>query len=224
MPLATQNYPSRGQTSVQELYQTEIGKLFLKRVSERNHEECQIDVSSGTLAEREFWAYCLAKQIGLFVPQVWFLDTFTTVQTWLDYPDGHIYKTSTGIMDLEARNIFDCVLFDWVTGQVDRHDANYLYDLKGCNVIPVDSAHSFLKYEGSMPDYLHLYEIKYTDKLNRKIKSNVFDKLFGLSEKKLKETVPLRNDHEWNALVDRVKKAESAPSIENLINLYRSKK
>ncbi|MBU4484402.1 hypothetical protein KKA47_03165, partial [bacterium] len=216
LPLATQNYPSRGQTTVQELYQTTIGKLFLKKVSERNHKECQIDVPSGTLAEREFWAYCLARNVGLFVPEIWLLDPSTTVQTWFDYPDGHIYKTSTGIMELTAKNIFDCVLFDWITGQVDRHDANYLYDFNKCNVIPVDSAHSFLKYEGSMPDYLHLYEIKYPDLLNRRVKSDISDKVFNLSINKIKKMVPLRNDVELTALVKRIDKARDVSSMNDL--------
>jgi len=35
LAIAIENYPSRGQTAVQELYQTAQGKLFLKRVSER---------------------------------------------------------------------------------------------------------------------------------------------------------------------------------------------
>jgi len=74
LPLAVENYPSRGQTAVQELYQTREGKLFLKRVSERNHTECQINIDSGTLAEREFWAYRLARAIGLFVPMLWLKD------------------------------------------------------------------------------------------------------------------------------------------------------
>lgn len=43
LPFAINNYPSRGQTAVQELYQTDVGKLFLKRVSEKNHIElCEV--------------------------------------------------------------------------------------------------------------------------------------------------------------------------------------
>jgi len=223
LDLATQNYPSRGQTAKQELHQTSIGKLFLKWVSQRNHEECQIDVRSGSLAEREFWAFSLAKEIGLLVPQVWLIDESTTVQTWLDYPDGHIYKTSTGIMELKAKNIFECVLFDWITGQVDRHDANYLYDLKNCSVIPVDSAHSFLKYSGSLPDYLHLYEVGHTPGLNDKIHSDVHKKLAGLSKKKLNTIVPLRNTNERLAFTQRTDQIKRITSIDGLIGLYRSK-
>ena len=52
LPRAIESYPSRGQTTTQKIYQTEKGTLFLKKVSERNHQECQIDVASGTLAER----------------------------------------------------------------------------------------------------------------------------------------------------------------------------
>src|SRR5262245_13482252 len=62
---ATHSYPSRGQTTTQEIYLTKEGKLFLKRVSKRNHTECQITAENGTLAEREFWAHRLATKLGL---------------------------------------------------------------------------------------------------------------------------------------------------------------
>ena len=104
LPFAIENYPSRGQTAVQELYQTNQGKFFLKRVSERNHEECQVDVESGTLAEREFWACGFAKAIGLFVPPMWLIDKMTTVQVWLECPDGKSFKKSRSQKRLGADN------------------------------------------------------------------------------------------------------------------------
>ena len=91
VPFAIQHYSSKGQTAVQELYHTSLGKFFLKRVSDRNHSDCQINVQSGTLAEREFWAYRIAHKIGLEVPQLFLFDKSTTVQIWLDIPDMSIW-------------------------------------------------------------------------------------------------------------------------------------
>lgn len=224
LAVALENYPSRGQTAVQELYQTAQGKLFLKRVSERNHEECQINVKSGTLAEREFWAFKLASTIGLFVPPLWLMDEFTTVQRWLDHPDGKTFKKSTGKMDFVAKNIYECAVFDWVTGQIDRHDANYLYDYTKKLVVPVDSAHGFLKYEGALPDYLHLLEIGEADKLNRKIISKVKKRLDNILDNELKKVVPLRDGSEINALLDRKNLLSRVNSIKDLLDLYRSKR
>ena len=86
LPLATKNYPSRGQTAVQTLYQTPYGKIFLKHVSRQNHLDCQINPAHGSLAEREFWAYRLAQEMGLQVPELILLDSSTTLQRWLDLP------------------------------------------------------------------------------------------------------------------------------------------
>lgn len=224
LAIAIENYPSRGQTAVQELYQTAQGKLFLKRVSERNHEECQINVKSGTLAEREFWAFKLANTMGLFVPPLWLMDEFTTVQIWLDYPDGKTFKKSTGKMDLIAKNVFECAVFDWVTGQIDRHDANYLFDYTKKRIIPVDSAHGFLKYEGALPDYLHLFEVGKTGALNARIKSNVKKKLDDISNGEFKTIVPLREEDEFKELLNRKNMLSRVNNITDLLDLYRSKK
>lgn len=223
LPFAIENYPSRGQTAVQELYQTEEGKFFLKRVSERNHSECQINIKSGTLAEREYWAFNLADTIGLFVPPLWLLDEATTVQVWFDYPDARTFKESTGKMELVADNIFDCVVFDWITGQIDRHDANYLYDYKDQLVVPVDSAHAFLKYEGSLPDYLHLFEVGHPRQLGKKILSKVKKRLDNISEENLIKIVPLRDSSEIQALILRKNALLKADSIQDLLDLYRGK-
>lgn len=223
LPFAIEHYPSRGQTSIQELFQTTQGKFFLKRVSERNHIECQIDVESGTLAEREFWASELASAIGLGVPPLWLLDDATTVQVWLDYPDGKTYKKSTGVMVLTPENVFNCVLFDWVTGQIDRHDANYLYDFKDQRIIPVDSAHGFLKYEGALPDYLHLFEIGRSKLLEKKITSSVKRKLDALTEEHLARLVPLRSADEAEALFSRKKEVAPVRCVRDFLNLYRRK-
>lgn len=224
LPFATENYPSRGQTAVQELYQTQEGKFFLKRVSERNHTECQIDVESGTLAEREFWAYKLAEAIGLNVPPLWLMDKFTTVQRWLDYPDGKTFKRSTGKMEFTVENIFDCAVFDWITGQIDRHDANYLYNYKDRLIIPVDSAHAFLKYEGALPDYLHLCEIGNSNDLKVKINSGVKRKLDNLSNSDVVILAPLKDMNERDALISRKNALEGICKIQDLLDLYRSKK
>lgn len=224
LPFAIEHYPSRGQTSIQELYQTSEGKFFLKRVSERNHNECRINVKSGTLAEREYWAYKLANKIGLFVPALWLIDEFTTVQRWLDCPDGKTFKKSTGRMELIAKNIFECVLFDWVTGQVDRHDANYLYDFRNGLIIPVDSAHGFLKFDGAMPDYLHLFEISEPKQLSRKIKSDIRQTLGKITEGTLSKLVPLRELDEMSAFIARKNVISEAGCISDLLDLYRSKK
>lgn len=224
LPFATENYPSRGQTAVQELYQTGKGKLFKKVVSKRNHDECQINTESGTLAEREFWAYRLAEAIGLTVPPLWLIDKCTTVQVWFDYPDGRTFKKSSGKMAFIAENIFDCAIFDWLTGQIDRHDANYLYNYKDKLIVPVDSAHAFLKYEGSLPDYLHLFEISEPRQLNKKIISEVKKRLDGLSDRELAVKVPLRDTNELNAVMIRKNTLSKIHTVQDLLDLYRSKR
>lgn len=224
LSLATQNYPSRGQTAVQELYQTRIGKLFLKRVSERNHEECRISKKDGSLAEREFWAYRLAVSLGLQPPELVMLDSDTTVQRWLDFPDAHLFTTYQGRMTLHADNIFDCALFDWLSGQVDRHDANYLYNFVDQEIILIDSGHAFLKYEGSIPDYLRLFEAAENKAvLSQKKTSSVFEAIKSLSEKSLKAIVPLRNQDEMIALHKRREQIQSVKSLLDIIDFYRRK-
>lgn len=221
MPVATQNYPSRGQTAIQELYQTKIGKLFLKRVSDRNHRECQINVKSGTLAEREFWAYRLAHHLGLAVPPLALIDNMTTVQLWLNLPDAKQYKTSQGIVALTLENVFDCALFDWVSGQVDRHDANYLYNMADTKILLIDSGHAFLKYDGSMPDYLYLFEASGAHDMQKKLCSPLTKKLQKLTTTTLRKLVPLRDGFEFDALEKRLKQARHVSSIQELLMLYR---
>lgn len=222
LPLATQNYPSRGQTAVQELYQTQVGKLFLKKVSDRNHRECQIPVQSGTLAEREFWAYRLAHHLGVQVPPLALLDDMTTVQLWLDLPDGKQYKTSRGVLALQSENVFDCALLDWVSGQVDRHDANYLYDMASNAIIPVDSGHAFLKYDGSIPDYLHLFEAVHASDLTRRHDTAVAQSIGKLTPELLKKLVPVRDGIEQEALLRRLEQARHIQTMYDIIQLYRS--
>lgn len=223
LSIAIEHYPSRGQTATQELYQTDAGKLFLKRVSDRNHKECQINVRSGTLAEREFWSFKLANAIGLFVPALWLLDEMTTVQMWLEHPDGRSFKKSSGKMEFTSKNVFECALFDWVTGQVDRHDANYLYDYTKKLIVPVDSAHGFLKYEGALPDYLHLYEVGEPAKLSGKIVSEIKAKLDSLSDRQMKNIVQLRNADEMDAILMRKKQIADVKNLIVLLKLYRRK-
>lgn len=221
IPLATQNYPSRGQTAVQELYQTEIGKLFLKRVNSRNHRECQIPVKSGTLAEREFWAFRLAAHLDLPVPPLALEDDMTTIQLWFNLPDAKQYKTSQGIMTLIPENVLDCALFDWISGQVDRHDANYLYNMATHQIILIDSGHAFLKYDGSMPDYLSLHEASHPRDIHKKIHTSLIDKLKTITPSMLRKLVPLRDDSEFTALENRLKQTQRISSIQELIALYR---
>lgn len=217
LPLATTNYPSRGQTAVQELYQTKLGKLFLKRVSDRNHRECQVNVKSGTLAERELWAYRLAQHLGLPVPSLALLDDMTTVQVWLDLPDGKQYKTSQGIMTLSADNVASCAVFDWISGQIDRHDANYLYDMATRQITLIDSGHAFLKYDGSMPDYLYLYEAGNDHDLELPLTIQ----RISITTTTLHKLVPLRDRAEVEALNQRAARTAKLRSMRDLIALYR---
>lgn len=221
MPFATQNYPSRGQTAVQELYQTKIGKLFLKRVNSRNHQECQINIKSGTLAEREFWAFQLAAHCGLVVPPLSLADDMTTIQLWFNLPDAKQYKTSQGVPGLKPENVLDCALFDWISGQVDRHDANYLYNMATHHIVLIDSGHAFLKYDGSMPDYLSLYEASKPRDIYKRLHTPLIDQLKKVTPKTLHKLVPLRDDSELAALENRLKKTQRVGSIQELIALYR---
>lgn len=221
LPFATQHYPSRGQTAIQELYQTKIGKLFLKKVSERNHRECQVHPKDGTLAEREYWAFCLAFFLRLKIPELILLDSLTTVQIWLDLPDGRQYTTAQRPLELQGDNVFNCGLFDWLTAQVDRHDANYLYDFVRQEIILIDSGHAFLKYSGSLPDYLRIFEAAYKEELNKKRGSPLRDKIRSCSKKDLIKCVPLRNADESEALLYRQGQLKKIDTIAGIIHLYR---
>ncbi len=218
------HYPSRGQTSVQELYETRLGKIFLKRVSERNHKDCQINPVYGTLAEREAWCSRLAQTIGLDVPDLRLLDESTTVQKWLNLSDAHTYSTTLGKMTFEAENVFECALFDWVTGQIDRHDANYLYDYVNQKIILIDSAHSLLKHTGSLPDYLKLYEFSEVQNLNRALATKISTRFKKISPEQMLTNIPLRNDQEKQALLDRHAQIQTVNTISDVIHLYRSGK
>jgi len=220
-PFATQNYPSRGQTAVQELYQTSVGKLFLKRTSKRNHEDCQIKLESGSIAQREYWAFCLAKMLRLGVPELILIDEMTTVQVWIDYPDARIYTTESGPLVLKSQNIFECALFDWLTGQQDRHDANYLYDYIQEKIILIDSGHAFLRHSGSMPDYLRIYEAVFSMQLHKIIQSPLLDRLHRLEKTQIKKAVPLPDEREFEALCERLDQLKAVGSIEEVIKLFR---
>lgn len=221
LPLATQNYPSRGQTAVQELYQTKVGKLFLKRVSRRNHEECQVKMEEGTLAEREYWAFCLAHFLSLKVPELALFDSMTTVQIWLDFPDGRQYTTAQKPLALKGENVFDCALFDWLTGQIDRHDANYLYDFVRQEIILIDSGHAFLKYSGSLPDYLRIFEVANERELRKKQNSQILEKVKNMRARSLKKLVPLKNFEEEESLLARAQQLKSVATVGDIIRLYR---
>lgn len=224
LKLATKNYPSRGQTSIQKLYQTKVGKLFYKQVSERNHRECQINVKSGTLAEREYWAFLLAKELKLEVPELMLLDELATIQVWLNFSDAKQYSTSQGAMELQGENIFNCALFDWLTGQIDRHDANYLYDMVNKKIILIDSGYALLKYDGDMPDYLRLYEIAYSKVLETKYKTEVLNIIRKMGSKRLRTLVPLRDTIEFNSLLNRLERLDGINTIQGIIDLYRGRR
>lgn len=222
LELATHQFPSRGQTAKQRLFQTPLGKLFLKEVSSRNHRECQIDTKSGTLAEREFWAYRLALKIGLFMPELVLINQKTTVQSWLHYPDAHIFSTYQGRLELELSNVFECALFDWVTGQIDRHDANYLYNFNEKQIILIDSAHAFLKHGETLPDYLRLFEVGYSKQLNISCQTQVTQNLKNLNEKELKKIIPLGGEEEALALCERFSQIKKIQTINDILQLYRT--
>jgi len=224
LPLAMKHYPSRGQTAVQKLYQTKIGKLFLKEVSKRNHEECKIDIVSGTLAEREYWAFLLAQEMKLNVPELILLNESTTVQRWLDYPDANTFMTEQGKLTFKAENVFECALFDYLTGQIDRHDENYLYNFSDKEILLIDSAHAFLIFDGSMPDYLKLFEASNQEMLTKKMEVLAKRMLKSLNTKELQKLVPLRNAEEGKTLVKRYEQLSTVKSISDVIALYRGRK
>jgi hypothetical protein len=222
--LATRHYPSRGQTAIQEIHQTAAGKLFLKKTSAANLKNCQIDAKSGTLAEREFWAFRLAEALGIRTPWLTLLDVDTTVQAWLDFPDASQYATSQASMKFKPANVFDCALFDWLTGQIDRHNANYLYDYVEEEIIIIDSAHSFLKYEPALPHYLELFEAGSPRELSREIASAVSRRLAAFKPADFRRLAPLRHDDETKSLLRRHEQALSARTVKDIIALYRRKK
>lgn len=221
IPLAIQNYPSRGQTAVQKLYLTKMGKIFLKKTSDRNHKDTQIKKENGSLAEREYWSFCLAREIGLNIPELFLLDQDTTVQIWLPYPDAHMFVSRQGKLNLKLENVFDCGLFDWATGQIDRHDANFLYNFSQNEIILVDSAHAFLKYEGGMPDYLSYFEISNSADLKRRISSKVLKRILSLSIKKREGLVPLRCHEEKQSFEKRLQGLKKVQTVQNILDLYR---
>ncbi len=223
LPLALQDYPSRGQTAVQKLYQTKSGKLFLKKVNDRNHRECRIDVESGTLAEREFWAHKLADVLGLNTPPMTLLDPLTTVQAWLDLPDAHHFITEQGPLTLNPQDVFECACFDWLTGQIDRHDANYLYDFVNQKIILIDSAFAFLKYNGSLPHYLQMFEISSSQTLASKQNSRILQKL-ETTRARLTVLVPLKAASECYALKRRLDQLLTVKSVADIIGFYRKPK
>ncbi len=221
LPLATQHYPSRGQTAIQKLYLTPKGKFFLKKTSKQNHIDCQVEINSGSIAQREYWAYCLAEKLKLNVPCLWLIDPMTSVQVWLDYPDARQYSTFQGKLVFKPENIFDCALFDWLTGQVDRHDANYLYNYVVQDIILIDSAHCFLKYTGSIPDYLKYFEGSFESELAVVRKTSTQSILSKISEKEVLKLVPLKLEEERSALVNRLKQLREVQTIQEIIQLYR---
>ncbi len=222
LPLATdQHFPSRGQTAVQELYQTERGKLFLKRTSDENHRHCQIAKETGSLAEREFWCYQLAKQAEIPAPPLWLLDSNTTLQVWHDLPDAHQFTSRQGKMHFTTDNVFDCALFDWITGQVDRHDGNYLYDFVRHRIILIDSANSLMKHDGSLPDYLKLFEVSNPDELQKKRSTPQSEALKAMKKTDLATLLPLRDRAEQDALFRRLEQIQTAMSVQDILSLYR---
>lgn len=221
LPLAMSHYPSRGQSFRQEVYQTKLGKIFVKEVSAKNHRDCQISPQTGSIAEREFWACALAQYLEVPTPPLWLIDKMTTAQEWLDFPDAHSYVTTLGKMNLQMQNIFDCALFDWLTAQQDRHDANYLYDYAAGLIVLIDSAHGFLRYDGSLPDYLKIYEMAYPRYLAVKNETKTKEKVKSLTVEKLKKLVPLRDKDEVGALARRLLQLNGVSCIADIINLYR---
>lgn len=224
LDFATRHYPSRGQSAEQKIYQTGIGKLFWKRVSETNHRNCRIDPKTGTLAERESWACRLAESLGLKVPKLVLFDKLTTVQPWLDYPDAHLYASSQGRLELEASNVFDCALFDWLSGQQDRHNANYLYDFARRKIILIDSAHSFLRHDGTLPHYLEIFETAESKRLFLPLQTQISRVLQSLKPKELRKMVPLKILEEADALIDRLDRIKHATTIAEILSLYRKGK
>lgn len=221
-PLASQHYPSRGQTAFQEIYQTKIGKIFLKKTSANNLRDCQINIKSGSLAEREYWAYQLAHHIGINTPELVMLDIHTTIQFWLDHPDAATFATFQGPLQFTAEDVFDCSLFDWLTGQIDRHNANYLYNFADQQIIIIDSAFSFLKHDPNLPHYLEVYEQSQTNStLTKPRTSKLSKKIHRLDSTTLDHLVPLRDKQEQTALYKRLSQLQNVNSIQDIIQLYR---
>ena len=219
--LGMSHFPSRGQTARQELYVYQDQKLFLKGVSDKNHENCRINQHSGTLAEREFWAFCIAKYLKLLVPSLCLLDKKTTVQVWLPIPDAFLFTSRTGPLKLSTQDVYDCGLFDWVTGQQDRHNANYLYDFVHEKIILIDCANSFLKYSPALPHYLENFEVGHKSELDGEVASSLQKKIIKTPEKIWRQLVPLRSPEERDALLLRVQKMGLVKTVRDLIRLFR---
>lgn len=155
-------------------------------------------------------------------PDLWLIDPMTTVQRWLDFPDGRQYATSHGKMFLCTENVFECSLFDWLTGQVDRHDANYLYDYVHHKLVLIDSAHCFLKYTGSIPDYLKYAEVLFSmDDMRKPLETQVLQNLRNLTPKELRKVTPLKNGEEAKALETRLEALKPVRNIQDVVSLYR---
>lgn len=219
--LSMAHYPSRGQSARQELYTHKTSRIFVKGVSKKNHEYCKIDMSDGTIAEREFWAYRIANHLKLNIPELGLVDKMTTAQEWLDYPDASTHTSRIGALELEAKNIYECGLFDWITGQQDRHNANYLYDLSSKQIILIDSAASFSKNSPSLPDYLEKFELGYSKDLQRKITTSLQQSMQITPQKTWFKLAPLRSAQEREAFLKRLQKINSIQTIGNLIQLFR---
>lgn len=222
-PLAMSHYPSRGQSAIQKVYITKIGKIFFKKTSERNTRDCQINKNSASLAEREFWAWRLGNHLNLKMPWLVLLDDNTTAQNWLDYPDASLFKSLRGRLVLNAQNTFDHALLDWITGQQDRHDANYLYNPSENKIILIDNAFSFLKHDGSMPDYLSYFEASSPNELSTPINKNLLNRILKIPQTKLKRLIPLRDPEEFKALLIRRRRLKTVQCLQDLLNLYRRK-
>lgn len=219
--LAMRHYPSRGQSAIQEIYQTKIGRLFLKQTSERNLIECQINKYSGTLAEREYWAANIAMVMGITMPIIWLLDKNTTVQNWINWPDANLFKSRYGRLTLHRQDVFNHALFDWTTGQIDRHDANYLYNFSNEHITLIDSAFSFLKYDGSMPEYLSYFEASSPNELKAPVDLTILKDTLHISPKTLIQLAPLRGREERFALLQRQQSLIPVKCLQDILNLYR---
>ena len=88
----------------------------------------------------------------------------------------------------------------------------------------MDSAFAFLKYEGSLPDYLHLFEIGNEVDLPKKQVSAIKTAIQSMTTEEIAKTVPLRDEDELRALFKRKGDLESVHTIKDIIELYRGAK
>jgi hypothetical protein len=107
---------------------------------------------------------------------------------------------------------------------MDRHDANYLYDCIHQKIILIDSSFCFLKYDGSLPDYLKSFELGFSEELEKKRRSPIFVRLKKISQDKLLKLVPLPAPEEQEALLKRKEQMCFIQTIQDIINLYRGVK